>query len=122
MTKMPKKLEFLSPFARIFTRADHSAYDSIPFQSRDVFGDEAAPALAAPTSWSAESVALMEETAAWNGIPAELCAIEENTVPSWLWQHRSFSKRLESEGDLRLIFNRAVGSAAAKAWKLGLFS
>jgi hypothetical protein len=125
MTKPMKKPDFLSPFARLFTRADHDAYNDIPFQSREVFGDESAPALAAPTTWGIEAVALMEESAAWDGIPAELYAIEENTVPSWLWQHRSRGKaggkRRESEGDLRLIFDRAVGSAAAKGWKLGLF-
>jgi hypothetical protein len=97
------------------------AFDSIPFQSSESFGDEASPALTSPSTWSAEAVSVMAE-AACPAVPADLRANEENTVPSWLWRHRHGSARRETEADLRDIFNRAVGSAAAKAWKLGLFT
>jgi hypothetical protein len=121
MTNAVKKHEFLFPFARLFTRIDEDAFNSIPFQASESFGDESAPALASPTTWSHEAVAVMAE-AAHPAVPADLRSNEENTVPSWLWRHQSRSTRREAEADLRDIFNRAAGSAAAKAWKLGLFT
>ena len=121
MTNTVKKHEFLLPFARLFTRSERDVFDSIPFQSSESYGDEDFPALASPTTWSAEAVAVIAE-AACQAVPADLRANEENTVPSWLWRHQSRSTRREAEADLRNIFNRVVGSAAAKAWKLGLFT
>jgi len=121
MTKSLKKPEFLYPFAKLFTRGTEDAYDQIPFQSSESFGDESAPILAAPTQWGFEAVAVMAQ-AAFQSIPAVLKAVEENTVPSWLWRHHGQSTRQVTEGDMRDIFNRVVGSAAAKAWKLDLFT
>ncbi len=121
MTKTVKKLEFLAPFPRHFTLPEGDAYDAIPFQSSDSFGDECAPALASPTTWSTEAVSVAAE-AACADIPATVRPIEENTVPSWLWQHKGQGSQRAAEGDLRDIFNRVVGSAAAKAWKQGLFT
>jgi len=121
MTNNVKNHEFLLPFPRIFTRGLNDAFDSIPFQSSESFGDEGFPALASPLTWSNEAVSVMAE-AAHPSVPADLRANEENTVPSWLWRHKNNSTRREAEADLRDIFNRAVGSAAAQAWKLGLFT
>ncbi len=123
MPNVMKKHEFFLPFARHFTRGADDAFDDIPFQSSDFAGDEASPALASPLTWSAESVEIMAE-AAHRNVPADLSAIEENTVPSWLWRHHgpNHNARCEQESDLRDIFNRAVGSATAKAWKLGFFT
>ncbi len=121
MTNIAKNHGFLHPFARIFTRGLDDAFDSIPFQSSESFGDEGYPSLASPLTWSTEAVSVMAE-AAHPSVPADLRANEENTVPSWLWRHKNNSTRREAEADLRDIFNRAVGSATAKAWKLGLFT
>jgi hypothetical protein len=117
-----RRHEFFLPFARLYTRcSDDDALDSIRFRSSESFGDEEIPALTAPDTWSAEAVAVMAE-AAHCSVPADLRANEENTVPSWLWRHQNRSTRRVAEADLRDIFNRAVGSAAAKAWKLGFFT
>lgn len=121
MANIVKKHEFLLPFARLFTRGMEDAFDSLPFESTESFGDEEAPALASPRNWSVEAVSVMSG-AAHPAVPADLRANEENTVPSWLWKHQSRSARRESEADLRDIFNRAVGSATAKAWKFGFFT
>lgn len=121
MAKPVKKHEFLLPFPRLFTRSEANAYDDIPFQPSESFGDESAPALTAPIGWDTEAVAVMAE-AACKAVPADLRAIEENTVPSWLWRHQSRGTRRVAEGDLRDIFDRVTGSAAAKGWKLGLFT
>ena len=79
MTKPVKKHEFLLPFARLFTRSEGGAYDAIPFQASESFGDESSPILASPATWDAEAVAVMSE-AACKSIPADLRSIEENTV------------------------------------------
>ena len=121
MTKTVKKPSYLHPFPRLFTRAEGEAYDAIVFQSSESFGDEAAPALASPVTWNTEAVAVMAE-AACKAVPADLRAVEENTVPSWLWRHQSKGTRRAAESDLRDIFDRVVGSASASAWKLGLFT
>ncbi len=121
MTNTLKRQTYLHPFAHIFTRDAEDVYDSIAFRSSDCFGDEASPALASPVTWSDEAVSVIA-AAAHGAVPADLRSNEENTVPSWLWRHQSRSLRREAEYDLRDIFNRAVGSAAAKAWKLGLFT
>ncbi len=121
MTKPMKKPEFLLPFAQTFTRSLSEIYDSIPFRSPDHVGDESFPALTAPTTWSDEAVEAMKD-AAFPSVPAELQTQEENTVPSWLWRHKARSTKHDTEADLRKIFDRSVGSAVAKAWKLSLFT
>ncbi|MDE2030387.1 MAG: hypothetical protein KGI97_07480 [Alphaproteobacteria bacterium] len=119
MNKQTKKHAFLLPFPRLFTRGETDAYDAIPFREAEFFGDEAAPALTAPALWSDEAVSVLAE-AARTDVPADLYAVEENTVPSWLWQHRGRAARCVAESDTRQIFDRAVGGAVAQAWKQGL--
>lgn len=121
MPNVVKRQEFLLPFARLFTRADGDVYDSILFKDSESYGDESFPALTAPVSWSEEAVAVMAD-AACKAVPADLRTCEENTVPSWLWRRQSKGSRRAEESDLRDIFNRIVGSAASKAWRLGLFT
>ena len=54
-------------------------------------------------------------------IPTSIKPVEENTLPSWLWQHHSEDARESGEGDLSQIFHRAVGSATYAGWKKELF-
>jgi hypothetical protein len=138
MTKSMKKPTFLLPVARLFTQPHGDAYDEILFRSSESFGDESSPALSAPDDWSNEAVAVMA-TAACDKIPPGLRIVEENTVPSWLWRKRAPEKKAETksgakhavtqaadsreaEGDIRLIVDRVVGSAAARGWQMNLFS
>ncbi|MDD3030489.1 MAG: hypothetical protein PHS57_09510 [Alphaproteobacteria bacterium] len=118
-----KKHDFFLPFPRLFTHGGEDPFSSIPFQSSDFWGDEGFPDLASPVMWRAEAVSVMAE-AACGRVPSSRRAKEENTVPSWLWQHSAQKgcSEVEVETDLRVIINRMVGSAAAKAWKLGLFT
>ena len=138
MTKSMKKPAFLLPVARLFTHPQGDAYDEILFRASESFGDESSPALSAPDDWSNEAVAVMA-TAACGKIPSGLRIVEENTVPSWLWRKRSPVTKTEkkasqkngaadvtgiheAEGDVRLIVDRAIGSAAARGWQMNLFS
>jgi hypothetical protein len=120
MTNIMKKLEFLQPLPRLFAPGG-DPYGEILFQPAEMIGDEAAPALTAPVEWNNEAVSVMQIAAAAS-VPAELRTTEENTVPSWLWRHSAKGARKANENDLRDIFDRVVGSAAAKAWQLNLFT
>ncbi|MEP4365171.1 MAG: vitamin B12-dependent ribonucleotide reductase [Roseibium sp.] len=64
------------------------------------------------------------------GVPAKLKAVEENTVPSWLWRHEADEKalgklpedeRYGSELDGRQVFDRLAGTWTYWAWKGGYF-
>ncbi|MEP5986331.1 MAG: vitamin B12-dependent ribonucleotide reductase, partial [Roseibium sp.] len=64
------------------------------------------------------------------GVPAKLKAVEENTVPSWLWRHEADDKalaklpeeeRFNSEIDGRQVFDRLAGTWTYWGWKGGYF-
>ena len=55
-------------------------------------------------------------------MPVHLKAIEENTVPSWLWQHNGAGKATQMENSVRHVFDRFVGAALYKGWKQHLFA
>ncbi|TYC58548.1 vitamin B12-dependent ribonucleotide reductase [Rhodobacterales bacterium] len=64
------------------------------------------------------------------GVPAKLKAVEENTVPSWLWRHEADEAALEklpederytSEIDGRQVFDRLAGTWTYWGWKGGYF-
>ena len=64
------------------------------------------------------------------GVPAKLKAVEENTVPSWLWRHEADEKalaklpegeRYSSEIDGRQVFDRLAGTWTYWGWKGGYF-
>ncbi|WP_417683963.1 vitamin B12-dependent ribonucleotide reductase [Roseibium sp.] len=64
------------------------------------------------------------------GVPAKLKAVEENTVPSWLWRHEADEKALKklpeadrysSETDGRQVFDRLAGTWTYWGWKGGYF-
>ncbi|MFD1694449.1 vitamin B12-dependent ribonucleotide reductase [Roseibium aestuarii] len=64
------------------------------------------------------------------GVPARLRAVEENTVPSWLWRHEADEaalaalpedERFGSEIDGRQVFDRLAGTWTYWGWKGGYF-
>lgn len=64
------------------------------------------------------------------GVPAKLKAVEENTVPSWLWRKEADKKalaklpeeeRFGSEIDSRQVFDRLAGTWTYWGWKGGYF-
>ena len=117
-----KKIEHFSQFPRIWTKsADENLLDTLRYNHSNYYGDEGYPAMTSPSNWGETSVSVMV-AAACQKIPVQVKALEENTVPSWLWGHKSDSSSFTKETDIREIFTRVIGSATAKAWKLGLFS
>src|SRR5579871_1446543 len=121
MTNPMKQHGFLSSLPRLFTRAGEDAYDLIHFREREQSGDDFFPAVECPDGWSNEAAALLASEAAFAAAPAARKAIEENTVPSWLWRHESLGRKKQPEGSVQQIFDRAVGAATYTAWKEGLF-
>lgn len=64
------------------------------------------------------------------GVPAKLKAVEENTIPSWLWRKTADDKALSkmaedkrfgSEIDSRQVFDRLAGTWTYWGWKGGYF-
>ncbi len=64
------------------------------------------------------------------GVPAKLKAVEENTIPSWLWRKTADDKALNklpkdkrfgSETDSRQVFDRLAGTWTYWGWKGGYF-
>lgn len=121
MSQRPEKLGFLSRTARLLSRKDRDIYADIHFEAPEPVGDEATPALECPSGWSAEAAAVLAE-ALCRALPARTRAIEENTVPSWLWRRAAQGTGRTEETGARQIFDRAAGSAVYAGWKQNLFS
>lgn len=110
-----KKHDFLVKIARLWTRQEHDAFDLIHFTETD-------DGLQTPDNWNSIAAEVLAEEIAAVSIPADGKAVEENTVPSWLWRHIGVGKASAHETSTQQIFNRIVGAAAYKAWKSDLFA
>lgn len=117
-----KKHGFLINFDRFFTRANDDAFEQIHFTEIDEQGDEAFPALECPENWSGLAAEVLAGAVANIAVPAHIKAVEENTVPSWLWRHVGTGKGSSHEVKAQTIFTRVVGSAAYNGWKRDLFA
>ena len=122
ITENPKKHGFLGRIPRLFTLKDRDVYADIHFQEPEHAGDETRPALECPDFWSAEAAAVFAEKAISHTIPSRTRAIEENTVPSWLWRRTGQGAGRTEEASAKQIFDRVAGSAAYAGWKQGLFT
>ncbi len=84
-----------------------------------------------PESWSqVASDILAQKYFRKAGVPAVLKAVEENSVPSWLWRHVADEKALKKlpeknrfgpETSARQVFNRLAGTWTYWGWKGGYF-
>jgi hypothetical protein len=124
MVKTLKKQPFSLDLERLYTDARHDAYELIDFRAQDAEENEGetARALECPENWSAEAGVTLAEEAAFRSAPLETQAIEENTVPSWLWRRTASGKTRIRETSARQIFQRVAGSAAYAGWKLSAFA
>jgi ribonucleotide reductase alpha subunit len=103
---------------RFFTAGVSNPYDSCRFASRmSETGDNK---IIAPDDWSIEAAQAFAES--FVTMPASLHAIEENTLPSWLWQHRRKESRDTAETSAQQVFDRIAGAAAYAGWKSGLLN
>jgi hypothetical protein len=116
-----KKHGFPLQVERLFTRPDYDAYQLIHFREAEMDSEGETPALTRPDNWSLEAASVLADNAAAS-VPDQTRAIEENTVPSWLWRHKAIGKSMRSENGAADIFTRIVGSAAYLGWKQDLFA
>lgn len=103
---------------RLFTAAHESPSPRFKTARRTISGFEAP--LDVPADWSLEateafSVALM------NDVPSKVKGVEENTLPSWLWRRQATEAPQTRERSARAVFDRVVGGATYRGWKLGLW-
>ena len=123
---------------RRFTKEGLDAYDGILFRSATseirnpdgslVFHLEE---LDVPAAWSQVACDILAQKYFRKaGIPARLKAVEENTVPSWLWRHEadmaaldelSEDERMVGETSARQVFDRLAGTWTYWGWKGGYF-
>lgn len=107
------------PIERLFTADAANWNDGADFVAHPC-DDEGARFINAPADWSLDAARALSEALS-GAVPVRLKAVEENTMPSWLWRRLADDKRERPETDARQIFDRAAGSAAYAGWKNGLF-
>jgi len=124
---------------RHFTTADTSAYEGIGFRKTTseirnpdgsvVFKLEG---IDVPEKFSQVAADILAQKYFRRaGVPARLKAVEENTVPSWLWRHEADTdalaelpeeQRYGSEMSATQVFDRLAGTWTYWGWKGGYFS
>jgi ribonucleoside-diphosphate reductase alpha chain len=116
--------------SRHFTTAGSSPYASIPFRAINseirnpdgsvVFRQEN---IEVPQSWSqVASDVLAQKYFRKAGIPKDVVAVEENTVPSWLWRRETKpGTSFGSETSACQVFDRLAGAWTYWGWKGGYF-
>lgn len=81
------------PLERLFTTGSLRPQDSMRFVLAGSEAHPMSPQLSVPDAWSLESAQAFAESLCENR-PAATQAIEENTLPSWLWQRRTLGTEL----------------------------
>lgn len=105
---------------RLFTTGSLRPEDMTRFVHAPTLDNESAATLVAPMEWSLEAADAFRQALA-SKVPAERSAVEENTMPSWLWKRRARTQADTAEKSVTDVFDRIAGSAAYRGWKLGLW-
>jgi hypothetical protein len=121
MTNPSKKYGFLPPLPRRFTANGQDAWALINFRAIEEAADEA-DAFERPENWSAEATALFAGHAAFTNASETIKAVEENTVPSWLWRRTGEGEKGAAETSVKHVFDRVVGAATYAGWQASLFA
>jgi len=118
---------------RLYTVAGEDVYARIPFVSADLDllaadgGTVHAcyPDVEIPADWSHGAVAAMLECGlCLQDVPQKLRAVEENTVPSWLWRcvPDQDDTEIGYERSFKRVFDRIAGALTYTGWKAGYFN
>jgi len=124
---------------RCFTEAGQSPYSRIAF--RETASEIRNPdgtvvfrldRLLVPEGWSQVAADIIAQKYFRRaGVPTRLKAVEENSVPSWLWRHvpdedalaaLPQDQRTRSENDASEVFDRLAGTWTYWGWKGGYFA
>ncbi|MCC6918089.1 MAG: vitamin B12-dependent ribonucleotide reductase, partial [Alphaproteobacteria bacterium] len=116
---------------RHFTKAGSDAYEGIAFRTVTseirnpdgsiVFRHEG---IEVPAQWSqVASDVLAQKYFRRKGVAPQLVAVEENTVPSWLWRREPAAGASLGEGETsaKQVFDRLAGAWTYWGWKGGYF-
>ncbi|RMD88138.1 MAG: vitamin B12-dependent ribonucleotide reductase, partial [Alphaproteobacteria bacterium] len=124
--------------ARRFTKAGESAYQGIGFRkaTSEIRNPDGSAVfrmedVEVPESFSQVATDILAQKYFRKaGVPARLKAVEEETVPNWLWRHvpdeealakLRKSERYGSETSARQVFDRLAGTWTYWGWKGGYF-
>ncbi|MDH5188631.1 MAG: vitamin B12-dependent ribonucleotide reductase, partial [Rhodospirillaceae bacterium] len=123
---------------RHFTKKGQSPYANIEFRSatseiRNPDGSVVFKLddMDVPANWSQVACdVIAQKYFRKAGVPTKLVAVEENTIPSWLWRHeedkaalkkKPADKRYKSETSAKQVFDRLAGTWTYWGWKGGYF-
>ncbi|MCP4327398.1 MAG: vitamin B12-dependent ribonucleotide reductase [Alphaproteobacteria bacterium] len=123
---------------RFFTENGKSPYDKIKFRkaTSEIRNPDGSVVfqrndIEVPADWSQVACdVLAQKYFRKAGVPARLAAVEENTVPSWLWRKTADDPSLKKvhkdqryggESSAKQVFDRLAGTWAYWGWKGGYF-
>ena len=115
---------------RRFTQEGHSAYEGITFKttSSDIRNPDGSIVfelndIEVPADWSrVAGDVLAQKYFRKAGVPENRVPVEENSVPSWLWQHEAApGSPCGGETSARQVFDRMCGTWTYWGWKGGYF-
>ncbi len=115
---------------RRFTQEGHSAYEGITFKttSSDIRNPDGSIVfelndIEVPADWSrVAGDVLAQKYFRKAGVPENRVPVEENSVPSWLWQHEAApGSPCSGETSARQVFDRMCGTWTYWGWKGGYF-
>ncbi|MCK4939931.1 MAG: vitamin B12-dependent ribonucleotide reductase, partial [Rhodospirillaceae bacterium] len=123
---------------RHFTKKGQSPYANIEFRtaSSEIRNPDGSIVfklddMEIPTAWSQVACdVIAQKYFRKAGVPTKLVAVEESTVPSWLWRHtedkaklktKTKAKRHTSETSAKQVFDRLAGTWTYWGWKGGYF-
>ncbi|HYM30313.1 MAG TPA: vitamin B12-dependent ribonucleotide reductase [Candidatus Cybelea sp.] len=123
---------------RHFTKSDRSAYEGIAFgtttsEIRNPDGSVVfrLDGIEVPADWSQVACDILAQKYFRKaGVPARLKAVEENSVPSWLWRKTADDaalaelpekERTTHEASAKQVFDRLAGTWTYWGWKGGYF-
>ena len=105
---------------RHFTTGPYSSTNATRFVMTGGLEEPTAAPFAFPDDWSLEAADTFRP-ALYKRAPARLRAVEENTMPSWMWLHRAQGEGTVAERSVLDVFDRVTGSASYRGWKAGLW-
>jgi ribonucleoside-diphosphate reductase alpha chain len=119
---------------RLLTRKNHDPYAGIEWITLafdanlpEEEEENLAGLLTLPSTWGRRTaMALKKHVLYPESFPAELKAVEENTIPSFLWQKTavtgSKNKGTIEETNTKQVFDRFAGALSYRGWKQGFFN
>ncbi len=116
--------------ARRFTVSGQDAYAGIDFRttSSEIRNPDGSAVFSqkdviVPSSWSQVAIdVLAQKYFRRNGVPSELTAVSEDSVPQWLWRKQAANDaEITGEHDARQVFDRMAGTWTYWGWKGGYF-